>query len=316
MRWVSYGGQTPGLGVLPENSEDVVHPLPRSATLLELLRDGTLADAGAAALREPGVPLDPATLRAPFEAPPSIRDFMAFEQHVVGMGMLATGAPKVPDVWYEQPLFYFTNPASVIGPYDDVARPPGCTVLDAELEIAVVLGVGGSDLTIAEAERAIAGYCILNDWSARDLQGAEMRGPLGPCKGKDFAITIGPWFVTKDELQARRTDGSFDLAMSWSINGQQIGADHLDSMAWSFAEMISYASRGTTLRPGDVFGSGTCGGGCLAELWGRNGREFHPPLQDGDIVQITVPGLGSTANRVVAGAPIRQALRPRNKPAT
>lgn len=311
MRWVSVAGQPARVGVVVN---DRVHLLDGSASLLSLLRDGQLAEAGATALRGQAVSLQSVHLLAPITEPPSVRDFMAFVQHVAGVSILAAGREHVPDVWYEQPLYYFSNPASIVGPYDDVPVPPGCTVFDAELEVAAVVGTAGSDLTLDEAQAAIGGYLILNDWSARDIQMAEMRGPLGPCKGKDSSITLGPWFVTPDELADRRSGSSFDLEMSWSIGEDVIGRDRLDSMAWSFAEMVAYASRGTRLRPGDVLGSGTCGNGCLAELWGRNGRDAHRPLRPGDLVQMTVEGLGGTANRVVAGAAVRQHLTPRTHP--
>jgi 2-keto-4-pentenoate hydratase/2-oxohepta-3-ene-1,7-dioic acid hydratase in catechol pathway len=309
VRWVRTAGAIPRLAVL---ADDHVHHLEGTRSLLDLLRSGTLAEAGEQALAGPGVALDRVSLLAPFDDPPSVRDFMAFEQHVDGVSRMVGAGPRVPEVWYEQPLFYFSNPASIIGPYDDVPVPPGSTVLDVELEVAAVIGVAGSDLTIDEAQRAIAGYLILNDWSARDLQFAEMRGPLGPCKGKDSATTLGPWFVTAAELEPRRSGTSFDLQMSWWIGEELIGSDRLDNMAWSFAEMVAYASRGTRLRPGDVFGSGTCGGGCLAEMWGRYGRDAHAPLRPGDVVRVSVEGLGTTANRIVAGADVRQPLQRRS----
>jgi 2-keto-4-pentenoate hydratase/2-oxohepta-3-ene-1,7-dioic acid hydratase in catechol pathway len=307
VRWVccSVDGRAQ-LGVL---AGDAVHLLAEQTTLLALLEAGRVEEAGEHALAGPAqvLPLASAMLRAPLDRPPSIRDFMAFEQHVESVGRLAGAG--VPDVWYDQPLFYFTNPAAVVGPYDDVAIPPGCEVFDFELEVAAVVGVAGSDLTLAEAERAIAGYLILNDWSARDLQFAEMRGPLGPCKGKDSTITLGPWFVTADELVSAET--APEMA-AW-VNDELIGRDRLDSMSWSFPEMVAYASRGTTLRAGDVVGSGTCGGGCLAELWGRRGRAAHSSLRPGDVVRLSVGGLGETRNRVVAGGPVRQPLARRRR---
>jgi 2-keto-4-pentenoate hydratase/2-oxohepta-3-ene-1,7-dioic acid hydratase in catechol pathway len=309
VRWVRTAGPVPRLGVL---AGEEVHHLEGTDSLIDLLRSGRLAAAGEQALAGTGVPLDQVALLAPFDDPPSVRDFMAFEQHVDGVSRMAGAGPRIPEVWYEQPLFYFSNPASIVGPYDDVAVPPGSSALDAELEVAAVIDVEGSDLTIDEAQRAIAGYLIFNDWSARDLQFAEMRGPLGPCKGKDSATTLGPWFVTTDELEPYRSGTSFDLQMSWWVGEELIGSDRLDNMAWSFAEMVAYASRGTRLRPGDLFGSGTCGGGCLAEIWGRHGRDAHAPLRPGDVVRVSVDGLGATANRIVAGVDVRQPLQRRS----
>lgn len=310
MRWarvVTQAGAPPRLAV---QSEHGLHLLGggQATSLPDLLRRGELAEAGASALGSPPAAPGDVRLVAPLADAPSVRDFMAFEQHVDGVSRLAAGTRHIPDVWYRQPLFYFSNPASFCGPYDDVPIPPGCSAFDAELEIAAIIGTGGSDLTLAQAQASIAGYTILNDWSARDLQFAEMQGPLGPCKGKDSVTTLGPWFVTADHLQERRSGTSFDLEMRWWVGDEFIGSDRADSMSWSFAEMVSYASRGTTLRPGDVFGSGTCGGGCLAELWGRHGRDARPPLRAGDIVRLSVDELGSTANLVTVGTAVVQPL--------
>ena len=312
MRWIRFtsSGSAPRLGVL---IGDDVHVSAESRSIVELLREHALDDAGTQATANPVdvIPIAAVDLLAPITHPPSIRDFMAFEQHVDGVSRLVNGTADVPDVWYSQPLFYFSNPTAVIGPHDDVAMPPGCSVFDFELEVAAVVGTGGGDLTLDEAEEAVAGYLIMNDWSARDLQFTEMRGPLGPCKGKDSAITLGPWFVTSDELAASRSRLSFDLGLSVWVNDELLGTDRLDNMGWSFPEMVAYASRGTRVEAGDVFGSGTCGDGCLAELWGRRGRDAHSSLRPGDVVRMAVDGLGEIRNRVVASKPIRQPLAPR-----
>jgi 2-keto-4-pentenoate hydratase/2-oxohepta-3-ene-1,7-dioic acid hydratase in catechol pathway len=162
------------------------------------------------------------------------------------------------------------------------------------------------------AREHIFGYTVLNDWSARDLQRREMGVHLGPAKGKDFATTLGPWLVTADELEPYRdADGFLALDLRASVNGQLTGQDLLSNMGWPFEELVSYASRGAQVRAGDVLGSGTCGnGGCLAELWGRNGKTEPPPLRPGDVVELAVEGIGTVRNRVVAGLtlpPVREA---------
>ena len=317
MRWVRYttgdAEAQPRLGIL---AGATIHG-GLEGELVELLAQDRLEEDGRRLAGQPGEYVDVADARllAPLPDPPSIRDFMAFEQHVEGMAMLVGAEPPVPEVWYEQPLYYFSNPASVIGAYDDVAIPPGCSIFDFELEVAAVVGTCETnpelaDLTLDEARATIAGYLLMNDWSARDLQAREMQGPLGPCKGKDSAITLGPWFVTADELPGL-ADGASDIIMTARINDHEFGAARLDSMAWSFAELAAYASRGTRLRPGDLLGSGTCGDGCLAERWGRHGRDSVAPLQPGDVVSLTADTLGCTANRVVEGRPVRQPLTPR-----
>jgi 2-keto-4-pentenoate hydratase/2-oxohepta-3-ene-1,7-dioic acid hydratase in catechol pathway len=259
------------------------------------------AEAVAAA---PGVPLDEVRLLAPL-APASVRDFVAFEEHVQGVRRSIDGAGGVADAWYDAPTFYFTNPHTIIGPDDDVAFPAASAARDFELEVAVVLGAGGSNLDVEQARDAVFGYTVFNDWSARDLQRREMQVSLGPAKGKDFAGTLGPWIVTADELEPYRdADGFLDLWCTVSINGREIGRDVLSNMGWTFETMIAYASRDSRVVAGDVLGSGTVGnGGCLAELWGRSGAQDPPPLRDGDVVTLTVQGIGSLTNRITSGRP-------------
>ena len=275
--------------------DTVVRPLPDGTTPVE-------AASGGHPVGTP-VPLTDVRLLAPLQ-PPTVRDFVTFEEHVEGVRRSIDGDAGVPEAWYDAPTFYFTNPYAVIGPYDDVPVPPGTRVLDFELEVAAVIGREGRDLTPERARDHIVGYTILNDWSARDLQSREMQVNLGPCKGKDSAATLGPYLVTADELEPYRdADGFLRLSLTASVNGEVIGKDLLSNMSWTFEEMAAYASRGTVVRPGDVLGSGTCGnGGCLAELWGVRGRQDPPPLKPGDTVTLTVEGIGSVSNTVVAGA--------------
>ncbi|MFF2466379.1 fumarylacetoacetate hydrolase family protein [Streptomyces mirabilis] len=307
------------------DDDDTLHPVPGHDSLLDLLRAGpkALREAGNATLDAPDVPGCPhvseVRLLPPLQ-PPSVRDFVTFEEHVEGVRRSIDNAAGVPDAWYDAPTFYFTNPYAVIGPHDDVPVPPGSSVLDFELEVAAVIGVEGRDLTPEQARDHIIGYTIFNDWSARDLQSAEMKVGLGPCKGKDTAATLGPYLVTADELEPYRDrDGFLRLALTASVNGEVVGEDLLSNMSWTFEEMAAYASRGAYVRPGDVLGSGTCGnGGCLAELWGVRGRQDPPPLKPGDTLTLTVEGIGTVSNTVVPGAgpiPIPRARkRPRLRP--
>jgi 2-keto-4-pentenoate hydratase/2-oxohepta-3-ene-1,7-dioic acid hydratase in catechol pathway len=288
--------------------DGTLHPLPGVGSLTGLLAQGgglpQLLEAGSAT---PDIPAGPhvseVRLRPPLQ-PPTVRDFVTFEEHVEGVRRSVDGIAGVPEQWYAAPTFYFTNPYAVYGPHDDIPMPPGSTVLDFELEVAAVIGKEGRDLTPEQARDHIVGYTVFNDWSARDLQSAEMRVGLGPCKGKDTATTLGPYLVTADELEKYRDeDGFLRLGLTASVNGETVGTDLLSNMSWTFEEMVAYASRGTLVRPGDVLGSGTCGnGGCLAELWGVRGRQDPPPLKPGDTVTLTVEGIGSVSNTVVAGA--------------
>jgi 2-keto-4-pentenoate hydratase/2-oxohepta-3-ene-1,7-dioic acid hydratase in catechol pathway len=300
-----------------------LHPLPGGMSVLELVRTG-LPDAletGRTALDGPAVPLAGVRLLPPLD-PPTIRDFVAFEEHVEGVvASVGDGAGVVPE-WYQAPTFYFTNPYALTGPYDDVAVPPGSELLDFELEVAAVVGRDGASLTPEQARDHIFGYTILNDWSARDLQRREMKVSLGPAKGKDSATTLGPWLVTADELEPYRdADGFLGLELRVSVNEAMVGQDLLSNMSWPFEDLVSYASRGTWVRAGDVLGSGTCGnGGCLAELWGRRGQLDPPPLRPGDVVEMTVEGIGTIRNTVVPGTelpPVRPARpRPRTRKRT
>jgi 2-keto-4-pentenoate hydratase/2-oxohepta-3-ene-1,7-dioic acid hydratase in catechol pathway len=294
---------------------DAVRPLPDGTGLLDLLRDDRLGAAGSLA-GEP-VPLSEVRLLASF-TPPAVRDFVAFEEHVEGVRKSVDGRSGVPDAWYEAPAFYFTNPYAVVGPFDDVPVPPGCRAFDFELEVAAVIGRAGRDLTPEAAKEHIAGYLIMNDWSARDLQSREMQVNLGPAKGKDAATTLGPWLVTADELEPYRdADGFLRLGLTVAVNGVEIGRDLLSNMSWPFEDLVAYASRGTWVRPGDVLGSGTCGnGGCLAELWGRRGVQDPPPLRPGDRVEMVVEGIGAIANTVVAGHPPHPIPPARTRPRT
>jgi 2-keto-4-pentenoate hydratase/2-oxohepta-3-ene-1,7-dioic acid hydratase in catechol pathway len=301
MRWVTYtapDAERVGLVV-----EDRVHAVRGVDRLLDLLGDdGTrMAAAADAATNDPleVVELSTVELLAPVPVPPSIRDFMAFEEHVVN-SRARVGATIDPD-WYELPVFYFTNPAAVHGPGQEVAVPPGCTWFDYELEVAAVVGPGGSDLHPEEAESHIAGDTLLCDWSARDLQAREMRQRLGPAKGKDSATSLGPWLVTPDELADRRSGNGFDLRMTATVNGRVYSDGNWSTVYWSFGQLLAYASRGTTLRPGDVFGSGTVGRGCILELSGLHGEEEYPWLRPGDEVTLAVERLGELRARIGPG---------------
>ncbi|MGP3770287.1 fumarylacetoacetate hydrolase family protein [Streptomyces sp. SDT5-1] len=304
--------------------DDTLHPLPGTRGLAEVIAAGSglpdLLALGRAALdTPPGPHVSEVRLRAPLQ-PPSVRDFVAFEEHVEGVRRSVDGAVGVPEQWYAAPTYYFSNPHAVYGPGDDIPMPPGSAVLDFELEVAAVVGREGRDLTPAEAREHLIGYTVFNDWSARDLQSAEMKVGLGPCKGKDTATTLGPYLVTADALDPYRDEeGLLRLALTAEVNGEVVGKDLLSNMSWTFEEMLAYASRGTRVVPGDLLGSGTCGnGGCLAELWGVRGEQTPPPLKPGDTVSLTVEGIGTLTNTVVPGvAPVALPAgrrRPRERP--
>jgi fumarylacetoacetate (FAA) hydrolase len=220
-------------------------------------------------------PLAEVTLLAPIPRPPSIRDFFAFEQHVATAR--ANRGSQVPKEWYEFPVFYFTNPAAVYGPEDEIPYPAGTAELDYELEIAAVIGSGQS----------IAGFTVMNDWSARDIQRKEMRVGLGPAKAKDFATSLGPVLVTPDEFTGTRA------TMTAKVNGEERSRGNLADIHYSWQEILDQAARNTRLYPGDVIGSGTVGTGCILEH--DDGRW----LTRGDVVELEIEGIGILRNRVV-----------------
>ena len=239
---------------------------------------------------------------APVPEPPSIRDFYAFEEHV-RTAATAIGHDVDP-VWYEIPLFYFTNPAATRGPYDDVPIAPGSQAFDYELEIAAVIGRPGSDLDPATAEQHIAGYMVMCDWSARDVQAREMKGHLGPAKGKDTATSFSAFLVTPDELEDARAGNAYDLTMTASVNGRPYSSGTFSSIYWRFGELLAYASRGTTLRRGDVIGSGTVGTGCILELARVHGGDAYPWLKPGDQVRLEVDRIGVISSTIRPPVPV------------
>ncbi|MEV4062996.1 fumarylacetoacetate hydrolase family protein [Nonomuraea dietziae] len=313
MRFVTYGTDDGDrVGVL---NGELVHALPPGTTLLGLLGP-ELRQAGERALAEPDevVALADVRLKAPIPRPPSIRDCLCFLDHMRGC-LKATGAPGVLETtWYQIPAFYFANPATVIGPHDDVPISPGSAWFDFELEIGAVIGAAGRDLTPEQAVEHIAGYTLMCDWSARDLQGLESQLKIGQAKGKDGATTLGPWLVTPDELPFG-PDGRLALHVRAEVNGALIGQGRTDAMDWSFGEVVSYASRGVELQPGDVFGSGTVPGCCLIEhLDFGDLAAFHGWLKDGDVVRLSAEGLGEVRQTVRASA-APHPLAPRADPA-
>lgn len=252
-------------------------------------RSGELVEVGGL-----GLLLDAAHVLPPVPRPPTIRDFYAFEEHV--RRARARRGLKVPPEWYEAPAFYFSNPLALYGPGAEIPYPVRSDALDFELEVAAVIGRLGRDLASGAAEAVIAGYTILNDWSARDLQREEMKVGLGPAKGKDFATSLGPALVTPDELSDRRLEaGRYDLTMVARINGEEVARGNWKEIHWSFAELVSRASERVTLHPGEVIASGSMAGGCLLEgLYEERGW-----LRPGDVVELEVERLGTLRNTIV-----------------
>jgi fumarylacetoacetate (FAA) hydrolase len=228
------------------------------------------------------LPLAGTPLLAPVPEPPSFRDFYAFEGHA-SRGAQLRGV-ELAAHWYEAPVFYFSNPASIVGPGAPVARPEGSTRLDFELEVGAVIGADGG----------IAGFTLLNDWSARDIQRAEMSVGLGPSKGKDFATSTGPFLVTPDELPYE--DGRLHLEARVTLDGRELTRSDAGAQHHSWPAILAHAARGTRLRTGDLLGSGTLNRGCLLELGPIDGERWVEP---GDVVALHADALGTLETPVV-----------------
>ena len=227
------------------------------------------------------LPRSDVTLLAPVPEPPSVRDFYAFEGHVAA-GWKRRGAP-VPDQWYRVPAFYFSNPAAIYGPGQFVQRPASTRMLDFELEVAAVIGADGD----------IAGFTLMNDWSARDVQREEVAVLLGPAKAKDFATSLGPWIATPDDLPYR--DGRLHMEAWVTVNGREVGRGNTADQHFSWPDLVAHAARDTRLRPGDILGSGTLNRGCLLELGPLDGGRWIEP---GDVVALHADGLGTLETRI------------------
>lgn len=298
------------------NTKDLDNDLP--VTMLEMLQDweNNLAIAKQAMsavasgdLKVNTTRFDEARILAPVPRPTSCRDGYAFRQHVAaarrnrGVDMIAE--------FDQYPIFYFTNHNAVQGPGPIECMPDHFEKLDFELEVAVIVGKKGRNITAAEADGYIAGYCIMNDMSARTLQMEEMLLNLGPAKGKDFSTVIGPWMITPDELEPFRIPAkedhignNYDLKMTCKVNGVQVSEGNMGDMDWTFAEILERCAYGADILPGDVIGSGTVGTGCFLELNGTaklNDPDAVPQwLQDRDEVVLEVEQMGILSNTIKA----------------
>jgi fumarylacetoacetate (FAA) hydrolase len=199
--------------------------------------------------------------------------------------------------WYQVPVFYFSNPVAIIGDGDPVWAPHGSNALDYELELACVVGTAARDLPADDsAMECLAGFTIMNDWSARDIQRAEMAVGLGPSKSKDFATSLGPALTPFSELRDHYREGRLHLEMTATVNGRTYSRGSAGSMYWTWPQILAHASRETELRPGDVIGSGTVGTGCILEL---TPDAVGGWLKPGDVVELEIERLGTLRNTVV-----------------
>ena len=298
MRLLSYDtGNGPRCGVI--QGDDIVdvsalvgisgHPLRDVRALLEQGNNPIDRVSEALAMDAPAtrVPLAGTQLRSPVIQPPTVRDFIVYEEHASNQG---TREPN--EAWYRMPVFYFSNPLCVYGPDAIVPHPSASSQFDYELEIGIVIGKEGADIAADDAMDYIAGFTLFNDWSARDLQVDEMAFGLGPAKGKDTASSIGPWLVTKDEMAPYLKDGHLHLKCEVKVNGDLwMKNGEAQNGYFTFADMVERASKDSRIVPGDVIGSGTVGGGSIREAI-RKGFEKARFLQPGDVVEHEVEGIG------------------------
>lgn len=278
----------------PQKVADVLLP----ADMLEFLQGGatTLASAaqvlGALPGKNPSGPneetliyqRDEVKLLAPLPNPASVRDFYAFEDHVK-KGFEKRGEP-MPDEWYEIPVYYKSGHHNIVGTDEDVPWPSFTEKFDYELELAAIIGKPGRNVPAEEAGRYIAGFTVMNDFSARDIQRKEMKVRLGPAKGKDWVTAIGPYLVTPDEV-----GDPYNLRMNARINGETWSEGNSGAMYWKFEQMIEFLSEDDTIYPGDVIGSGTVGTGC--------GLELDRWVKRGDVMELEIEKIGVLKNRVV-----------------
>ena len=226
-------------------------------------------------------------LLAPIPNPASVRDFYAFEAHVK-KGFEKRGEP-MPKEWYEIPVYYKSGHHNIIGTDADVLWPSFTRKFDYELELAAVIGKKGRNISAQDARQYIAGFTVMNDFSARDIQRQEMKVRLGPAKGKDWCTALGPYLVTTEEI-----GDPYHLEMSARVNGELWSQANSSSIYWKFEQMIEFLSRDDTVVPGDVIGSGTVGGGC--------GLELDRWVQPGDVMELAIDRIGTLRNKVVANS--------------
>lgn len=319
--------KTPRLGALVDGDRSIVdlrqadwqinnREAPAFASMIDLMTAGrgmldearTAVDAARSDGGDALIEAASVRLLAPVPRPTQMRDFLCFELHLrqaretrfrrlaaatddpdgTFEEYRARGNLDPPQIWYDQPIYYTSNPLAVIGTGQDVVWPHFSEKMDFELEFGVFIGAGGSDIPKDQARDHIFGYTIFNDISARDTQIREMQGQLGPGKGKDFdtANVMGPCIVTADEI-----GDAYDLTMTARINGTEVSRGNSGDMHHRFEDIIAYISQSTTLYPGEFLGSGTVGTGC--------GMEYDRYLEPDDLMELEIDRIGILRNRLV-----------------
>lgn len=278
-----------GPRAVAETREGRLVPLIRAESLLHALPH-------LEGVKRSDAPLVPHRWLPPIPEPRTFRNFSAFEQH-----MRATRRRhglEVPPEWYEIPAFYFGNPTSLIGHEEPAHAPARSAWLDFELELGLIIGRGGRDIPLERAWEHVAGFTIVNDLSARDLQRKEMAAGMGSSKGKDFATAVGPWLVPLPDVRDRlQQDGRLELGMVARVNGKTLSCGNSRAMHFTWPQMIEHASRDAELFPGDLLTSGAVGSGCILELGPENTGGW---LKPGDVVELAIERLGVLRTPIIA----------------
>ncbi len=230
----------------------------------------------------------------PILRPPAFRDFYGFEQHVRtvrsrrGLDMI--------QAWYETPAFYFSNPNSLVGDEESISAPAASGELDYGLQLGLIIGTRSRNISPGQAWSCVAGFTVINDFCARDVQRAELAIGLGPAKAKDFATAVGPVLVTRDEFADKIENDVISLEMRARLNGRELSRGNSNSLFHSFPKMIANASRDADLFVGDLIGSGTIGAGCILELSPEHTGGW---LKPGDVIELEVERVGVLRTKIL-----------------
>ena len=241
---------------------------------------------------------------APLPNPVNIRDFVGFEGHARNaanhFGGAAAGIDleKTVQVWKMAPGFYFSNvsPTCIAGNDQPVKMHPRSKMFDFEFEIGFIIGKTGRDIKKEDAADYIFGFTIFNDWSARDIQLQEVPLGVGAPLGKGYINGFGPVIVTKDEFDQyldKNDPYRYDVKCRCIFNGEVLAENNLNTIYYTFADMIAWASQDMDLVPGDILGSGTIAGCSLCEQ-----PPASPWLKAGDVIEMEAEGIGTLMNVV------------------
>jgi len=251
----------------------------RHASVLDLLRAGALDEARKVADAKPDIALDDVTLQRPVVFPEKILCIGVNYGNRHAEYKDGTEAAKYPSM-------FFRTPGSFVGSGEPLVKPAVTQQFDYEGEIALVIGKEGRRIPKERAHEHIAGYTLCNEGTAREWT---RHSKFNVTQGKNFDASgsLGPWMVTADAI-----DPAKPLHLTTTVNGEMRQDDTTANLLFTFADLIAYITIFTTLKPGDIIVTGTPVGA---------GARFDPPrwLKAGDVVEVSVPEIGTLTNRVV-----------------